>query len=136
MPQEYTELYKKGLNDPYNHNGVVTHLEPDIRECEVKWALGRIKASGVMEFQLSYFKFYKMILLKCCTQYVSKFGKLSSGHRTGRNQFSFQSQRRTVPQNVHTAIQLPSFHMLVRLCSKILQARLQQYKNSGYTGWI
>ena len=56
MPQEYTELYKKGLNDPYNHNGVVTHLEPDIRECEVKWASGRIKASGVMEFQLSYFK--------------------------------------------------------------------------------
>ena len=57
MWQEYTEeLYKKGLNDPDNHNGVVTSLEPDIPECEVKWALGRIKASGVMEFQLSYFK--------------------------------------------------------------------------------
>ena len=57
MWQEYTEeLYKKGLNDPDNHNGVVTPLEPDIPKCEVKWALGRIKASGVMEFQLSYFK--------------------------------------------------------------------------------
>ena len=48
--QEYTEeLYKKCLHDPYNHNGVVTHLEPDILECEVKWALGSItanKASG------------------------------------------------------------------------------------------
>ena len=47
--QEYTELYKKGLNDPDNHDGVVTHLEPDILECEVKWALGSIttnKASG------------------------------------------------------------------------------------------
>ena len=48
--QEYTEeLYRKGLNDPDNHNGVVTHLEPDIPECEVKWALGSIsvsKASG------------------------------------------------------------------------------------------
>ena len=48
--QEYTEeLYKKGLNDPDNHSGVVTHLEPDILECEVKWALGSItmnKASG------------------------------------------------------------------------------------------
>ena len=54
MWQEYTEeLYKKGLNDPDNHNGVVAPLEPDIPECEVKWALGRIKASGVMEFQLS-----------------------------------------------------------------------------------
>ena len=47
--QEYTELYKKGLNDSENHNGVVTHLQPDILECEVKWALGSItvnKASG------------------------------------------------------------------------------------------
>jgi len=57
--QEYTELYKKGLNDPDNYNGVVTHLEPDILECEVKWALGSIttnKAREVMEFQPSYFK--------------------------------------------------------------------------------
>ena len=58
--QEYTEeLYKKHLNDQDNHDGVVTHLEPDIPECEVKWALGSItmnKASGGMEFQLSYFK--------------------------------------------------------------------------------
>ena len=60
--QEYTEeLYKKDLHDPDNHNGVITHtqLEPDILECEVKWALGSItmnKAREVMEFQLSYFK--------------------------------------------------------------------------------
>ena len=60
--QEYTEeLYKKDLNDPENHDAVITHtqLEPDILECEVKWALGSItmnKASEVMEFQWSYFK--------------------------------------------------------------------------------
>ena len=57
--QEYTEeLYKKYLHDPYNHNGVITHLEPDILECEVKWALESIttKLVEVMEFQLSYFK--------------------------------------------------------------------------------
>ena len=58
--QEYTEeLYKKDLNDLDNHNGVITHLEPDILECEVKWALGSItvnKVVEVMEFQLSYFK--------------------------------------------------------------------------------
>ena len=57
--QEYTEeLYKKDLRDPYNH-GVITHLEPDILECEVKWVLGSTtmnKVSGMMEFQLSYFK--------------------------------------------------------------------------------
>ena len=64
--QEYTEeLYKKDLHDPDNHNSVITHLEPDILECEVKWALGSItmnKASGGEEFQLSYFKTYKMML--------------------------------------------------------------------------
>ena len=58
--QEYTEeLYKNDLHDPDNHSGVITHLEPDILECEVKWALGSIsmnKASEGMEFQLSYFK--------------------------------------------------------------------------------
>ena len=49
---------KKGLNDPDNHDGVITHLEPDILECEVKWALGSIttKLMEVMDFQLSYFK--------------------------------------------------------------------------------
>ena len=59
--QEYTEeLYKKDLQDPDNHNGVITHLEPDILECEVKWAfrkhLYEEKVLEVMEFQLSYFK--------------------------------------------------------------------------------
>ena len=57
--QEYTELYKRDINDLDNHDGVITHLEPDILEWEVKWALGSItmnKASEVMEFQLSYFK--------------------------------------------------------------------------------
>ena len=58
--QEYTEeLYKKDLHNPDNHDGVITYLEPEIQECEVKGALGSItmnKASGVMELQLSYFK--------------------------------------------------------------------------------
>ena len=58
------------------------------------------------------------MLLKCCTQYVSKFGKFSSGHRTGKVQSSFQSQRKVMPKNVQTIIQLPSFHMLARSCSK------------------
>ena len=89
--QEYTEeLYKKGLNDPDNHDGLITHLEPDILECEVKWpwkASLQTKLVKVMEFQLNYFKFWKMLLWKCCTQYASKFGKLSNGHSTGKSQF-------------------------------------------------
>ena len=58
--QEYTELCKKELHNLDNHDGVITHLEPDILECEVKWALESIitsKAKEVMEFQLSNFKF-------------------------------------------------------------------------------
>ena len=55
-----------------------------------------------------------MLLLKCFTQYASKFGKLSSGHRTGKGQFSFQPQRREMPKNVQTTTQLHSSHTLVK----------------------
>ena len=71
-----------------------------------------------MEFQLSYFKSWKMMLWKCCTQYASKFGKLSSGHRTGKGQFSFQSQNKVMPKNAQTTAQLQSSHTLVKQCSK------------------
>ena len=71
-----------------------------------------------MEFQLSYFKSEKMMLWKHCTQYASKFGKLSSGHRTGKGQFSFPSQRKAMPKNVQTTTQLDSSHMLAKQCSK------------------
>ena len=67
-----------------------------------------------MEFQLSYFKSWKMMLWKCCTQYASKFGKLSSSHRTGKGQFSFQSQRKEMPKNAQTTTQLHSSHILAR----------------------
>ena len=115
--QEYTEgLYKNDLHDPDNHDGVITHLKSDILEWEIKWALGSIttKLEEVMEFQLSYFKSSKMMLYKCCTQYASKFGQLSSGHRTGKDQFSFQSQREAMPKNVQSTAQLHSSHMLAK----------------------
>ena len=90
--QEYTEkLQKKYLNDPDNHFVVITHLEPDILECEVKWTLGNIttnKANGGDGIPAELFQILiqKMMLLKCCTQYANKFGKFSSGHRTGKSQ--------------------------------------------------
>ena len=62
----------------------------------------------------SYFKSWKMMLQKCCTQYASTFGKLSSGHRTGKGQFSFQSKRKAMPKNVQTTAQLHSSHTLVK----------------------
>ena len=68
------------------------------------------------------------MLWKCCTQYASKFGKLSSGHRTGKGQFSSQSQRMAMPKNDQTTVQLCSFSTS-KVMVKILQVRLQQYVN-------
>ena len=73
----------------------------------------------MIEFQWSYFKSWKMMLWKCCIQHASKFGKLSSGHRTGKGQFSFQSQRKAMPKNAQTTTRLHSSHTLVKQCSKI-----------------
>ena len=124
--QEYIELYKKDLHDPDNHSGVIitprvwyhiTQLEPDTLEWEVKWALRSIttnKASGDDGIPVELFQILKEMLWKCCTQYASKFGKLSSGHRTRKSQFSFQSQRKAMPKNVQTTTQLHSFHMLAK----------------------
>ena len=85
-----------------------------------------------MEFQLSYSKSWKMMLWKCCTQYASKFGKLRSAHRTGKCQFSFQSQRRAIPKKVQTTFQHCTVVLVLHASEvmlKILQARLQQYVN-------
>ena len=116
--QEYTEeLYKKDLHDQDDHDGVIAHLEPDILECEVKWALESItmnKASGGDGIPVELFKSWKMMLWNCCTQYASKFGKLGSGHRTEKGQFSFQSQRKAMEKNAQTTAQLHSSHMLVK----------------------
>ena len=114
-PEYIEEQYKKDLHNTDNHDGVITNLERDILKCEVKWVLESIttnKASGGDRIPAEYFKSKKMMLLKCCTQYASKFGKLSSGHRTGKGQFSFQSQRKAMPKK--TTTQLCSFHMLAR----------------------
>ena len=115
--QEYTEeLYGKELHDPDNHDGVITHLEPDILECEVKWALGSIttnKASGGDGIPTELFQILKDGAVKVLHS-ICKFGKLSSGHRTGKGQFSFQSQRNTMPKNAQTTTQLHSSHTLVK----------------------
>ena len=92
--QEYTEeLYKKELHDPDNHDGMITHLEPDPLECEVRWVLGSItmnKASGGEAIPSPVL------------------------HRTGKGQFSFQSQRQAMPKNAQTTTQLHSSHTLVK----------------------
>ena len=102
--QYIEELYKKNLHDPDDHDGVITHLVSDILKCKVKWALRNItmnKASGGDGIPVELFQ-----ILNCCIQYASKFRKLSSGHRTGKGQLLFQSQRKAMPKNVQTTTQL------------------------------
>ena len=81
---------------------MITDLEPDILECEVLWALESIttnKASGSDGIPAELFQILKDDAVKVMQPNGSKFGKLSSGHRTGKGQFSFQSQRRAMPKN-------------------------------------
>ena len=114
--QEYTEeLYKKDLHDPDNHNGVTTHLEPDILECEVRWALGSItmkKMSGGEEIPGELFQILK----------DDKVKVLYSIHQQWPQDWNrsvfIPSQRRGVLKNVQTMAQLNSFHMLARSCLK------------------
>ena len=119
--QEYTEeLCKKDLHDP-NQDGVITHLEPDIPEYKVKWALRSIttnKASRGDGIPVELFQVPKDDAVKVLPQFARKFGKLSSGHRAGKGQFSFQSQRKAMPKKVQSTTQLHSFDTLAKLCSK------------------
>ena len=116
--QEYTEeLYKKDLHDPDNHNGMITHLELDILECDVQWDLGSMtmnKASGGDRIPVELFQILKDDAMKVLHSIASIYGKLSSGHRTGKGQFSFQSQRKAMPKNSQTTTQLHSSHTLVK----------------------
>ena len=129
--QEYTEeLYKKDLHDLDNHDGVITHLEPNILECEVRWALSlRTKLVEVMEFQLSCFKSWKMMLWKCCTQYASKFGKLSSGHRTRRRSVFIPVPKKGNAKECSNYRTIALISHASKVMLKILQDRLQQYVN-------
>ena len=124
--QEYTEeLYKKDLQDQDNHDGVITHLEPDILEYEVKWALESItmnKASGRDGIPVELFPILKDDAVKVLHSICQQIWKTQQWHSTGKGQFSLQSQRKAMPKNAQTTTQLHSSHTLVMF--KILQARL------------
>ena len=110
-------MYKKELHNPDNHNGVINGLEPDILECEVKWALESItthKASGGDGIPVELFQILKDDSEKVLHSICQQIWKLSSGHRTGKGQFSFQSQRKAMPKNAQTTTKLHSSHTLVK----------------------
>ena len=108
-------------NNPNNHDSVITNLKPDILECEVKWTLGSIimnEASGGAGITAELFQILKDDAVKVLHSIVQQIGKSSRSHRTGKGQFSFQSQRTAMLKNVQSTAQLHWFHMLARSCSK------------------
>ena len=129
--QEHTEDLKKHLNDPDNHDGVITLLEPDILECEVKWVLETIttnKDSGGDGILAKLFQILKDDAVKVLHSICQQIWKIQHGYRTGKGQFSLQSQRKSMPKIVQTTAQLHSFHVS-KVMLTILQARLQWYMN-------
>ena len=116
--KEYTEeLYKKELHDPDNHDGVISHLEPNILECEVKWALGSIttnKASGSDGILVELFQILKDDAVKVLHSIHQQTWKAQQWPRDWKRLVSFQSQRKVMPKNVQTTTKLFSSHMLVK----------------------
>ena len=114
--EEYTEeLYKKDLHDSDNHDGVITHLEPDILECEVKLALENItmnKANGGDGIPVQLFQILKDGAVKVLHSIYQQISKTQQWPQDWKRT-AFQSQRKAVPKNAQTTTQLHSSHMLV-----------------------
>ena len=129
------ELYKKALNDPDNQDVVVTHLEPDSLECEVKWALGNIamkKVSGGDTMPAELFQILKDDAMKVLHSICQQIWKTQQWPQDWKRSVLFQSQRKETPKNVQITVQLHSFYMLARLCSKSFKLgfseNFQRYK--------
>ena len=131
--QEYTdELYKKDLHDPDNHNGIITHLEPDILECEVKWALGSIirnKASGGDGLPFEVFQILKDDALKVLHLICQQIWKTPQWPQHWKRSVCIPILKKGNAKecsNYHTIALIPHAS---KVMLKILQARLQQYMN-------
>ena len=116
--QEYTEeMYQKDLQDPDNQDGVITHLEPDILECEVKWALGSItmnKTNGGDGILVKLFQILKDDAVKMLHSICQQIWKTQQWPQDRKSQFSFQSQRKAMPKKAQTTAQLHSSHTLAK----------------------
>ena len=110
-------MYNKYLHDPDNQNGVITHLEPDILECEVKWALESItmnKASGGDGIPVELFQILKDDALKVLHSTCQQMWKTQQWPQDWKRSVSFQSQRKAMPKDAQTTAKLHSSHMLVK----------------------
>ena len=111
------QLYNKDLHEPDNHDGVVTHLEPDILECEVKWALGSIttnKASGGDGVPVELFQILKDAAMKVLHSICQQIWKTQQGQQDWKRSVSFQSHRKLMPKNAQTTTQVHSSHILAK----------------------
>jgi len=107
--KEYKEeLYKKDLHDQYNHDSVITHLAPDILECEIKWALGSTttnKANGGDGIPVELLQILKVDAVKVLHSIHQQIWKTQQWPLNGKDQFSFQSQRKAMSKNAQTTTQ-------------------------------
>ena len=115
--QEYTELYKKDLHDPDNHDGVITHLEPDILECEVKWALESVtmnKASGGDGIPVELFQILSDDAVKALHSICQQICKTQQWLQDWKRSVFIPIPKTAMPKNVQTTAQLYSSNMLAK----------------------
>ena len=136
--QEYREeLYKKDLHKPDNHNGVITHLEPNTLECEVKWALESIttnKARGGDRTPVELFQILKDDAVKVLHSIWQQIWKFSSGHRAGKGQFFIPIPKKGNGKECSNYCTIALISHASKVMLEILQARLQQYMNRELPG--
>ena len=126
--QEYTELYKEDLHDPNNHDGVITHLEPDILECEVKWALGSItinKASGGDGIPAELFQILEDDAVKALHSVCQQIWKTQHWPQDWKRSVFIPIPKKSNAKECSIAL----ISHASKIMLKILQARLQQYVN-------
>ena len=116
--QEYTkEIYKKSFHDPYNHDGVVSHIEPDILQCEIKWvfeSIAKNKTTGGDGIPVELFQILKDDAVKVLHSICQQIWKTQQWLQDWKTQFLFQFQRKAMPKNAQTTAQLHSSHMLAK----------------------
>ena len=131
--QEYTEeLYKKDLHNPDNHDGVITHLEPDILECEVKWALGSItmnKASGCDGIPVELFRILKDDAVKMLHSICQQIWKTQRWPQDWKKSIFIPTPKKGNPKECSNYRTIVLISHASKVMLKILQVRLQQYVN-------
>ena len=133
MARIHSKLYKKDLHDPDKYDGVITHLEPDILESEVRWALERItmnKGSGDDGIPAELYQVLKDDAVQC----ASKFGKLSSGRRTRKRSVFIPISKKGNAKGCSNYCTIALISHSSKVMLTILQERLQQYMNCEISG--